>query len=125
MGNRTTMADVAQAVRRLNIASGFTPEEADAPLWSKDASGKHRAMVGRYSVQGAYGGLKLVRVINYGGGERDPLRSGYVSKREIVALINAYTEGIRAAGDAHEQLDAIRRAADEYAASVENRAASV
>ena len=49
---------------------------------------------GTFYLEGAYGGHKLVQVINYGGGVRDVLRCGYVSKRELYHLIGALLDGV-------------------------------
>ena len=97
MTYRYTKADIDGAVRGLNIVAGFTAAEADSPLWYTDTDGERRAMVGRYYAQGAYGGWKLVQIVNEGGGERS-VTDGYGTKRELYRLIHAYREGMGAAG---------------------------
>lgn len=111
-----TMADLNGAVRGLNILAGFTPEEADAPLYSRGEDGEHRAMVGRYTLQGAYGGLQLQQIVNEGGGVR-AITQGYGTKREVYHLIHAYREGLAAgqAGDRYS-LEALRARIPEYRA---------
>lgn len=124
-GHRYTQRDIDGAVRGLNIMAGFSPAEADAPLWMHATEGS-RAMVGRYWVQGAYGGWKLVQIINEGGGERS-ITSGYVSKRELYSLIHAYREGMAAGqgvdrytlAELRAAIPAYRREREAYAASVE------
>lgn len=110
MGYRYTKRDLDGAVRGLNLLVGFTPEEADAPLWIHTRGEDSRAMVGRYYVSGAYGGWKLVQIINEGGGERS-ITSGYGTKREVYHRINAYHEGMAAGrGDGPYTLEALRAA---------------
>ena len=125
-GHRYTQRDIDGAVRGLNIMAGFTAAEADAPLWIHTAGEDSRAMVGRYWVQGAYGGWKLVQIVNEGGGERS-ITQGYVSKRELYSLIHAYREGM-AAGQGEDRytlaalradIPAYRKEREAYAASVE------
>ena len=49
--------------------------------------------IGHYCLDGAYGGWKLVRTMNDGGGI-DEITYGFVSKRELYDLINAYIKGV-------------------------------
>ena len=124
-GHRYTQRDIDGAVRGLNITAGFSPAEADSPLWMHTTEGS-RAMVGRYWVQGAYGGWKLVQIINEGGGERS-ITGGYVSRRELYSLIHAYREGMAAGqgvdrytlAELRAAIPAYRREREAYAASVE------
>lgn len=114
MAYRYTQKDLDGAVRGLNIMAGFTPEEADAPLWIHERGKSSRAMVGRYWIEGAYGGWKLVQITNESGGERS-ITDGYSSRRDLYHLIHAYREGMAAGkvGDPYS-LEAIReRAAKE------------
>jgi hypothetical protein len=125
MAYRYTTKDIEGALRGLNITAGFTAAEADSPLWYTDTGGERRAMVGRYYVQGAYGGWKLVQIVNEGGGERS-ITAGYTTRRELHALIHAYREGMGAggAGDPYtiaalrEEIPAYRAERAAYAAAV-------
>ena len=124
MAYRYTQRDLDGALRGLNIMAGFTAEEADAPLYAREGGG-HRAMVGRYTLQGAYGGWQLQQVINEGGGVR-AITQGYGTKREVYHLIHAYREGMAAGKvDDHYTLDAIRARVPEYRAEREAYAARV
>ena len=117
-GHRYTRADLDGAVRGLNILAGFTPEEADAPLYTRDGA-NHRAMVGRYTLQGAYGGWQLQQIINEGGGVR-AITSGYLSKREVYNLIHAYREGMAAGRvDDGYSLESLRASIPAYRAELE------
>jgi hypothetical protein len=109
MAHRYTMADLNGAVRGLNRIAGFSEEEADAPLYTMDESLKSTAMVGRYTLTGAYGGWQLQQVINEGGGVR-AITQGYGTKREVYHLIHAYREGMAASGDDRYSLAALREA---------------
>ena len=125
MAYRYTQKDLDGAVRGLNIVAGFTAAEADAPLWYTDTDGERRAMVGRYYVQGAYNGWKLVQIVNEGGGERS-ITAGYTPRRELHALIHAYREGMHAASaEGHYTVAAIRARVPEYRAERAAYAAAV
>lgn len=124
MAYRYTQRDLDGAVRGLNLMAGFTAEEADAPLYTRDGA-NHRAMVGRYTLQGAYGGLQLQQIINEGGGVR-AITSGYLSKREVYNLIHAYREGMAAGRvDDRYSLESLRASIPAYRAEREAYAARV
>jgi len=124
-GRRYTKGDLDGAVRGLNILAGFTPEEADAPLYIHTRGEDSRAMVGRYYLYGAYGGLQLVQIINEGGGERS-ITQGYLSKREVYHLIHAYREGMAAGRvDDRYSLESLRAGIPAYRAEREAYAARV
>ena len=116
MAHRYTMADLNGAVRGLNRIAGFSEAEADAPLYTMDESLKSTAMVGRYTLTGAYGGWQLQQVINEGGGVR-AITQGYGTKREVYHLIHAYREGMAAGrGDDRYTLEALRATIPAYRA---------
>ena len=123
MAHRYTQRDLDGAVRGLNLLAGFTAEEADAPLYTRDGA-NHRAMVGRYTLQGAYGGWQLQQVINEGGGVR-AITQGYGTKREVYHLIHAYREGMAAGGDDRYTLEALRASIPAYRAERASYAARV
>jgi len=110
------MADLNGAVRGLNRIAGFSEEEADAPLYTMDEHLHSTAMVGRYTLTGAYGGWQLQQVINEGGGVR-AITQGYGTKREVYHLIHAYREGMAAGrGDDRYTLETLRAAIPAYRA---------
>ena len=116
MAHRYTMADLNGAVRGLNLMAGFTAEEADAPLYTMDERLNSTAMVGRYTLTGAYGGWQLQQIINEGGGVR-AITQGYGTKREVYHLIHAYREGMAAGrGDDRYTLEALRATIPAYRA---------
>ena len=113
---RYTMADLNGAVRGLNRIAGFSEAEADAPLYTMDENLRSTAMVGRYTLQGAYGGWQLQQVISEGGGVR-AITQGYGTKREVYHLIHAYREGMAAGrGDDRYTLEALRASIPAYRA---------
>lgn len=124
MAYRYTQRDLDGAVRGLNLMAGFTAEEADAPLYTMDERLNSTAMVGRYTLAGAYGGWQLQQVINEGGGVR-AITQGYGTKREVYHLIHTYREGMAAGGDDRYTLEALRASIPAYRAEREAYAARV
>lgn len=84
------LTDLEQRVAYLNKITNSPLTYCETKL-SKDTPFK--ANVGHYHIARAYGGNKLVRTDNEGGGERD-ITYGYVSKKELMNLINMYIAGI-------------------------------
>jgi len=56
-----------------------------------------KANIGNFHIAGAYGGWELHQMATEGGGVNTPLLSGYVPRRELGNLINAYITGVIAA----------------------------
>lgn len=86
---RITRKKLEKLVENLNYITGSPLEYG-----YRDDEGKFHANAGHYCIGGAYGGYKLERVANEGGGITNPLYMGYVSARECYDLINAYKAGI-------------------------------
>jgi len=109
-GYRYTMRDLEGLVDRLNREVGAEPKaHRDATEAEKAAGFALVSNVGTYYLMGAYGGTKLVQITNYGGGVRDVLGTGYVSKRELYRAISAYLDGIDAAAtDSHYSVAALQ-----------------
>jgi len=110
MGYRYTMRDLEGLVDRLNREVGAEPKPYRDATEAEKAAGFHGVgNVGTYHLMGAYGGQKLVQITNYGGGVRDVLGTGYVSKRELYRAISAYLDGIDAAAtDSHYSVAALQ-----------------
>jgi hypothetical protein len=110
MAYRYTMKDLEGLVDRLNRTTGAESEPyRDATEAEKAAGFGGVGNVGTYYLMGAYGGHKLVQITNYGGGVRDVLGTGYVSKRELYRAVSAYLDGIDAAAtDSHYSVDALQ-----------------
>ena len=65
-----------------------------AEPWTKQPDEALKSNPGNYCLSGAYGGWKLERICNDGGGVTD-ITSGYVPKRELYNQIQAYIAGIQ------------------------------
>jgi len=84
-----TLAFLQCQVDRLNRAT-------NNPLasYTQNDDGKHKANIGNYHLDGAYGGYALHQMLSEGGGVRDVFRSGHLTKRELSNRISAYLAGI-------------------------------
>ncbi len=84
-----TIKDLEAIVNRINRIT-------ESPLipWTCNKSGKYRANIGNYHLDGAYGGWALHRMVSEGGGITDVLRVGHVSKREIQKLMFVFITGL-------------------------------
>ena len=89
MSTKTTIKDLNIAVTRLNKVTNSPLEP-----YTRNEDGKFRANVGNYHLDFAYGGCTLGRMTNLSGGVSRPLPCGFVTKRELLNLINAYIYGI-------------------------------
>lgn len=58
-----------------------------------------KAEIGNFHLSHAYGGVCLHRMYNDGGGVTSPLSTGYITKRELAGLLDAYLAGIEFARD--------------------------
>lgn len=96
MGHRITQRDLDGVVARLNRMVGVPEhEERREPTEQERAAGiLYPSTVGRYYWSGAYGGVELQQVVNYGGGVRSVLHTGHVSRREAYQTACAYADGL-------------------------------
>jgi len=60
---------------------------------SRDGGG-YKSNIGCYYIDGAYGGVKLVQIVNDGGGIREISTIGYGTKRELYNWLQAYVKGL-------------------------------
>ena len=81
---RITEKDLNKAVERLNKLTG-------SPLTYMNEDRKTN--IGHFCLDYAYGGVQLQRVCNHCGGVSNVLHSGFVTKKELYSLINAFTLG--------------------------------
>jgi hypothetical protein len=86
---RITMRDLEAVVRRINDVTGSPVEPY------KTVNKKHISNIGNYHLDGAYGGWKLVRMMNESGGIKE-VTYGFVSKRELYNLMHSYLNGLEA-----------------------------
>ena len=87
MSNRITERDLKGAIKTLNRITG-NPEAN-----YRREGDKTIANVGSYYLDMAYGGNKLVQIVNEGGGIRE-ITYGFIPKRDLYHQIWAYIKGI-------------------------------
>lgn len=89
MSERITEKHLQAAVDRLNRMT-------NSPMTysTKQSDGRFKANVGHYHLDFAYGGVKLARVCNDGGGITLPIYMGYETKKEAYYLIHAFIRGV-------------------------------
>jgi hypothetical protein len=86
---RIKQAWLERQVEEINKITG-SPE---APYTRKN--GKTVANVGNYFLDWAYGGVRLARMCNEGGGMECVLNQGFSTKRELYNELRAYIAGIK------------------------------
>ena len=92
MTYRITMGMLEREVAKLNSLTN-----SPSTPYSKRENGKgYEANVGNYHIAGAYGGWKVERMVNPGGGITHPtgLDTGFVSKRKCYENLRAFISGI-------------------------------
>lgn len=98
---RITEKDIIGMISRLNKLTGNKPH----------AYTDGKPNVGTYLLDCAYGGYKLAQIASEGGGERDPLSTGYVSKSALYTAIHSYIRGIedciRGESELNQKINAI------------------
>ena len=87
---KITQKDLEGLCNRLNRMTNSPMEP-----YTKGEDGKFKANPGNYHLDYAYGGVKLVRMCNEGGGINTPISMGYETKREAYYMIHAYISGIQ------------------------------
>jgi hypothetical protein len=92
MSHRVTIARLEAVVARINKLL-----DCPADPYSKQEDGTYKANVGNYHLSFAYGGVSLHQMCSEGGGVRDVLRIGHVSKRELESGLHAFIAGIETA----------------------------
>lgn len=92
MTNRITKADLENLCDRINEAAGtpLTPYKRDTKRCTPNA--------GNYHLAGAYGGWKLEQMSSTEGctGTSCVTTSGFTTKRELYAEMNAFLNGMNA-----------------------------
>ena len=88
---RITQKDLEYLVKRIN-------EVTDSPLeYCTKPSDKNLPIVsniGHYHLDYAYGGVKLVRMVNIHGGVTEISRGGFGTKRELYNWMQAFLAGM-------------------------------
>ena len=90
MSNRITVEKLESRIRHINEVTGQPTESYEC-----DEDGKLVSKAGNYHLDGAYGGWQIAQMCE-GGGTRNVLHSGYVSKRSLYDLLWAFLMGITA-----------------------------
>lgn len=86
---RISIKDLELQVTRINKLTG-------SPLTSWErVDGKIKGNIGHYHLDQAYGGVKLVRMYNEGGGIDVISRNGYGTKRELYIWMEAFISGLQ------------------------------
>ena len=89
--NRITDKDLQGTVDYLNRLT-------DSPNTPYTRTGdKLQANIGNYHLSHAYGGVKLHRMVNEGGGVREPISTGYTTKRDLYNQMHAFIRGLESA----------------------------
>ena len=86
---RITQKDLEYLVKRINEATGNK-----TATHTKESDGTYTTNVGVYHLDYAYGGVKLVKMVNSGGGTREISRDGYGTKRELYSWMQAFLSGM-------------------------------
>ena len=87
---RITHKDLEFLIDRINKAT-------KSPLAAYTKTDKeYKANIGNYHLDGAYGGVKLVRVCSDGGGIEEISLGGFGTKRELYQWMQAFLAGLAA-----------------------------
>jgi hypothetical protein len=89
--NRITDKDLQGTVDYLNRLT----DSPNTPYTRIDD--KLQANIGNYHLSHAYGGVKLHRMVNEGGGVREPISTGYTTKRDLYNQMHAFIRGLESA----------------------------
>lgn len=101
---RITIKHLRHVVALLNDAAGAAREP-----YTRDDEGRFRANVGTFTIDRAYGGFRLERIVTEGGGARDISPRG--TAREVYEFINGMLEGIEVAREVTRKADGLMGAA--------------
>jgi hypothetical protein len=86
--SRITIKHLENQVNRIN-------QLTDSPMeYSNRIDNKFKANIGHYHTSQAYGGIRLDRVSNEGGGIYVVSNTGYGTKRELYNWMNAFITGL-------------------------------
>ena len=86
--SRISIKDLELRVARINKLTG-SPATAYTKL-----DGKFIANIGHYHLDQAYGGIKLVRMYNEGGGIEEITHNGFGTKKELYYQLDAIIIGL-------------------------------
>ena len=92
MSIRINMKNLESLLDTINLRAGFP---SGTKLWTREGK-SNKATVGMYSIDGAYGGWKLVKIDSESGGERTISNSGYTTKKQLYSEMRAFLSGMEA-----------------------------
>jgi hypothetical protein len=92
MGYHVTKAQIERALDDLNRVLGRNPD-----AYSREEGGRYKVNVGTYTYEHSASGYCLELITNEGGGVTNPLGGRRVTKRELLAQIEAIIYGVKAA----------------------------
>lgn len=81
--------DNERLVFQINKLSGFATES-----YTLLENGKYQDNLGNYHLDYAYGGVKLVQLVNQGGGIRTISGGGYGTKKELYHFLDGMLQGL-------------------------------
>lgn len=87
---RIKLETLEAVVTRINRITGNPAEP-----WRTEG-GRNVANIGNYHLSGAYGGYALHQMHNENGGVEDVFRCGHVAKRDLLARMRAFIDGLEA-----------------------------
>lgn len=88
---RITEGQLVQMVKRINTITGSSQYTYEGG----------KSNVGNFHLDGAYGGWKLSRITNEAGGCTDVFQNGFMTKRELANMLDAYIRGL----NFHQQIE--------------------
>lgn len=86
--DRITQKQLEVLVNEINTLTNSPLEYSD-----KTVTG-FKSNINHYCLDMAYGGAKLVRIVNEGGGQREISNIGYGTKRELYHFMRAFIMGL-------------------------------
>jgi hypothetical protein len=86
---RIRQIDLDYLVNQINQAT-----KSPAACYAKKDGNILKANIGNYHLDYAYGGVKLVRIVNEQGGIKEISRDGYGTKRQLYSWLKAFLAGI-------------------------------
>ena len=87
--DRITQKDLEVLADRINEVTG-----SPMATYTKTDKPPYKANIGNYHLSYAYGGVKLERMHNEGGGVQTISTDGYGTKRELYNWMQAFLSGI-------------------------------
>lgn len=95
---RITQKDLEYLVKRINEVTDSPTEPYTRNEKEDDREGRinvgFTANIGNYHLDYAYGGVKLVRMVNDGGGIEEISRDGFGTKRQLYSWLQAFLAGL-------------------------------